>query len=79
MPCGAAQSTINVNGQRPSNNNYQLGGINANDINLPALDNVPLPDPQTVREFKTQTSLYDASQGRSRRHLLHDDAARVAE
>lgn len=62
---GRGQVTINVNGQRPTNNNYQLEGINANDINLPTLDNVPLPNPQTVQEFKTQTSLYDASQGRN--------------
>jgi hypothetical protein len=62
---GRGAVTINVNGQRPTNNNYQLEGINANDINLPILDNVPLPNPQTVQEFKTQTSLYDASQGRN--------------
>ena len=62
---GRGAVTINVNGQRPSNNNYQLEGINANDINLPVLENVPLPNPQTVQEFKTQTSLYDASQGRN--------------
>ena len=62
---GRGQVTINVNGQRPTNNNYQLEGINANDFNLPILDNVPLPNPDTVAEFKTQTSLYDASQGRN--------------
>lgn len=62
---GRGAVTINVNGQRPVNNNYQLEGINANDINLPILDNVPLPNPSTVQEFKTQTSLYDASQGRN--------------
>jgi len=62
---GRGAVTINVNGQRPVNNNYQLEGINANDINLPQLDNVPLPNPNTVAEFKTQTSLYDASQGRN--------------
>ncbi len=45
---GRGAVTINVNGQRPSNNNYQLEGINANDINLPVLENVPLPNPQTV-------------------------------
>src|SRR5581483_9953166 len=27
--------------------------------------NIPLPNPDTVQEFKTQTSLYDASQGRN--------------
>lgn len=62
---GRGQVTMNVNGQRPVNNNYQLEGINANDINLPILDNVALPNPDAVAEFKTQTSLYDASQGRN--------------
>jgi hypothetical protein len=62
---GRGQVSINVNGQRPTNNNYQLEGINANDVNLPILDNVPLPNPDTIAEFKTQTSLYDASQGRN--------------
>jgi carboxypeptidase family protein/TonB-dependent receptor-like protein len=62
---GRGAVSINVNGQRPVNNNYQLDGINSNDINLPQFDNVPLPNPQTVAEFKTQTSLYDASQGRN--------------
>jgi hypothetical protein len=57
--------SIVVNGERPTNNNYQLEGINANDYNLPSFDNVPLPNPQAVKEFKTQTSLYDASQGRN--------------
>ena len=62
---GRGQVTINVNGQRPTNNNFQLEGVNANDVNLPTLDNVPLPNPDTIQEFKTQTSLYDASVGRN--------------
>ncbi len=62
---GRGQVTINVNGQRPTNNNFQLEGVNANDVNLPVLDNVPLPNPDTIQEFKTQTSLYDASSGRN--------------
>jgi hypothetical protein len=62
---GRGQVSINVNGQRPVNNNFELEGINANDFNLPVFDNVPLPNPDTVQEFKTQTSLYDASQGRN--------------
>jgi len=52
---GRGQVTINVNGQRPTNNNFQLEGVNANDVNLPVLDNVPLPNPDTIQEFKTQT------------------------
>ncbi len=62
---GRGSVTLNVNGERPANNNYQLEGINANDYNLPITDNVPLPNPDAIAEFKTQTSLYDASQGRN--------------
>src|SRR5258707_1829454 len=62
---GRGQVTINVNGQRPTNNNFQLEGVNANDVNLPILDNVPLPNHDTIEEFKTQTPLYDASSGRN--------------
>jgi hypothetical protein len=62
---GRGVVTLNVNGERPTNNNYQLEGINANDINLPVTDNVPLPADDSLSEFKTQTSLYDASQGRN--------------
>jgi Carboxypeptidase regulatory-like domain len=62
---GRGQVTLNVNGERPTNNNYELEGINANDINLPVTDNVPLPPTDALAEFKTQTSLYDASQGRN--------------
>ena len=62
---GRGQTTIIVNGQRPVNNNYELEGINANDVSLPQFDNVNLPNPDVVEEFKTQTSLYDASQGRN--------------
>jgi len=62
---GRGAVTINVNGQRPVNNNVELEGINTNDVNLPQLDNVPLPNRYGVEEFKAQTSLYDASQGRN--------------
>jgi len=62
---GRGVTTIIVNGQRPVDNNYQLEGINANDVSLPVFDNVNLPNPDVVEEVKTQTSLYDASQGRN--------------
>lgn len=62
---GRGVTTIIVDGQRPVNNNYELEGINANDVSLPVFDNVNLPNPDVVQEFKTQTSLYDASQGRN--------------
>jgi hypothetical protein len=62
---GRGVTTIIVDGQRPVNNNYELEGINANDVSLPVFNNVNLPNPDVVEEFKTQTSLYDASQGRN--------------
>jgi Carboxypeptidase regulatory-like domain len=62
---GRGTVTLNVDGERPANNNYELEGVNANDFNLPVTDNVPLPNPDVIAQFKTQTSLYDASQGRN--------------
>lgn len=62
---GSDQITIDVNGQRPVNNNIQLEGLNVNDVNLPTFTFIPTPNPETVQEFKIQTSLYDASQGRN--------------
>src|SRR5260370_34368410 len=61
---GRGTVTLNVNGERPANNNFQLEGVNANDFNLPINDYVPIPNTDTVAEFQTQTSLYDVSQGR---------------
>src|SRR5439155_22894415 len=54
-----------VNGQREDNNTYLIEGISATDYNAAQATNVPLPNPDVVQEFKVQTSLYDASQGRN--------------
>src|SRR5215831_7103341 len=54
---------INVNGQRTSNNSVSLNGINVNDFNLAHFDTIPLPNPNTIQDFKVATSLYDASLG----------------
>jgi len=56
---------IQVNGQREDNNNYLIEGISVTDYNVAELTNTPLPNPDVVQEFKVQTSLYDASQGRN--------------
>ena len=61
----AAQVRIQVNGQREDNNNYLIEGISATDYNVAELTNTPLPNPDVIQEFKVQTSLYDASQGRN--------------
>ena len=60
---GRANASITVNGGRTSNNSISLEGINVSDFNLAQFDNVPLPNPDVLQEFKVATSLYDASQG----------------
>jgi hypothetical protein len=62
---GRGEVHIQVNGQREDNNNYLIEGISATDYNVAALATTPLPSPDVVQEFKVQTSLYDASQGRN--------------
>ena len=62
---GRGNVRIIVNGQREDNNNYLIEGISATDYNVAQATNVPLPNPDVVGEFKVQTSLYDASQGRN--------------
>jgi hypothetical protein len=62
---GRGATKIFVNGQREDNNNYQIEGISATDYNVAQGTNVPLPNPDVIGEFKVQTSLYDASQGRN--------------
>ena len=54
-----------MNGQREDNNNYLIEGITATDYNVAELTTTPLPSPDVIQEFKVQTSLYDATQGRN--------------
>jgi hypothetical protein len=60
---GRGTADVNVNGQRTSNNSLTVDGVNVNDFNLAHFDTVPLPNPDTIQEFKVATSLYDASSG----------------
>ncbi len=62
---GRGNVRIVVNGQREDNNNYLIEGISSTDYNVAQSTNVPLPNPDVIQEFKIQTSLYDASQGRN--------------
>lgn len=62
---GRGNVRILVNGQREDNNNYLVDGISVTDYNVAQATNIPLPNPDVIQEFKTQTSLYDASQGRN--------------
>ena len=60
---GRAIVDISVNGQRTTNNSVTIEGINVNDFNLAHFDNLPIPNPEAIQEFKVATSLYDASLG----------------
>jgi len=62
---GRGNVRVIVNGQREDNNNYLIEGISATDYNVAQATNVPLPNPDVIQEFRVQTSLYDASQGRN--------------
>ncbi len=62
---GRGDVRIEVNGQREDNNNYQIEGISTTDYNVAELTTTPLPNPAVIQEFKVQTSLYDATQGRN--------------
>jgi|GEM_PF-103636 len=60
---GRGEVNIFVNGQRSTANNVEIEGVNTTDFNLGQLDFVPIPNPDTIQEFRTQTSLYDATHG----------------
>ncbi len=62
---GRGNVRIIVNGQREDNNNYLIDGVSATDYNVAQATYIPLPNPDVIQEFKVQTSLYDASQGRN--------------
>ena len=62
---GRGDVGIDVNGQRQDNNNYLLDGVSVTDLRNSELLNTPLPSPEAVQEFKVQTSLYDATEGRN--------------
>ncbi len=54
-----------VAGSRATDNNYMINGIDANNFEFHTLAGgiVPVPNPDAVQEFRTETSLYDATTG----------------
>jgi hypothetical protein len=57
---------IYVHGARSYDNNFQLDGISVSDVQGSAAGSggIPIPNPDSVQEFKVQTGLYDAGYGR---------------
>lgn len=55
-----------VHGARSYDNNFQLDGISVSDVQGSAAGSggIPMPNPDSIQEFKVQTGLYDAAYGR---------------
>jgi hypothetical protein len=61
---GRNSQNISVNGARVTQNDFQINGIDANRIDTNSAFTVAVPAPETIQEFKVQTSVYDAAFGR---------------
>ena len=57
---------IFVHGARSYDNNFELDGISVSDVQGSASGSggIPIPNPDTIAEFKVQTGLFDAAYGR---------------
>ena len=60
-------SPPNAHGNRSYDNNFQMNGLGVNDIFSQGTTSggVPIPNPDTIMEFKVQTGQYDAAFGRN--------------
>lgn len=62
---GRGEAVINVAGQRGTANNLVINGTDSNELLSNNFGTVPIPSPDSLEEFRVQTSLYDASQGKT--------------
>ena len=62
---GRNTQAISVDGARVTQNFFQINGIDATTMGTNGVILVGVPAPETVEQFKVQTSLYDARYGRS--------------
>lgn len=67
---GGSQLSLSVAGSSDLDNNFQMNGANVNDVQeqnngVTFSGGVPIPNPDTIQEFKVQTAAYDAAYGRS--------------
>ena len=61
---GRNSQNISVNGARVTQNDFEINGIDANNLTTNAAASVAVPAPESIQEFKVQTSLYAAVFGR---------------
>jgi len=63
---GGVDDNISANGSAYQDNNFQMNGVEINDLAGSGhfSGGVAIPNPDTIQEFKVQTSQYDAAYGR---------------
>src|SRR5258705_12518260 len=64
---GRNSQNVSVNGARVTQNDFEINGIDANNLATNAAAAVAVPAPESIQEFKVQTSLYAATFGRGGR------------
>lgn len=64
---GLQQGNFRVNGANGGDNNFQLDGVGVNDLQAGRVFSagIPIPNPDAIKEFKVQTTQYDAAYGRN--------------
>jgi Carboxypeptidase regulatory-like domain len=68
---GNGTADVAVNGSRQNQNNYSMDGssivnyVSGTAGQTGSYPGIPIPNPDTIQEFKVQTSQYDASSGRN--------------
>jgi hypothetical protein len=65
-PGGPATGSIISQGGTSVDNNFEMNGLPVNDIQSSTgfSAGIPVPNPDTIQEFKVQTTLFDATSGR---------------
>jgi hypothetical protein len=61
---GRNSQNVSVNGARVTQNDFEINGVDANNLATNAATFVAVPAPESILEFKVQTSLYPATYGR---------------
>jgi Carboxypeptidase regulatory-like domain len=63
---GASTEGYSIGGSPTNDNNFQMNGAEVNDLEAETsiTGGVPVPNPDSIQEFKVQTGQYDAAYGR---------------